>query len=258
MIEATPAVTWSVEGGLATVRMSRRHGNAIDETLVHGLSSVFREIQGDASVRGALLSARGKLFCPGLDLQELVEYDRGSMAAFLGRFGDCLVAMFTFPKPMLAALSGHALAGGCILALTADWRVLRRGALVGLNEIRVGVPLPYGVAQLLRASVHPNRLEEVALLGRNYTDQAAVDTGLVHEIADAEGFEELCRARLQEFASKDAAAFSRTKSYLRSATMERFLAGDAAKKDEFLDCWFADATRGRIRDVVADLKGRSR
>lgn len=256
--ESRPGVTWAAQAGLAVVRMNGRHANAINPEMVEGLRAAFGEIEADPSLRGALLASAHRIFSPGLDLKELTRLDRPAMADFLRRFHECLVALYAFPKPLLAALSGHTLAGGLVLALTADWRVLRRGALVGLNEVRVGVPLPFGVAHILRASVQTSRLEEVALLGRNYTDADAVATGLVHELHDADGFEERCLVRLEELASKDPAAFARTKGYLRSATLERVVAGDPSRADEFLDCWFSATTRARIEGIVADLKSRSR
>ena len=257
MTEKPTGVAWSVDSGLATITMARGHGNAIDGQLVEGLASAFREAEVDPTVRGALLTSAGKIFCPGLDLQELMDHDRPAMAAFMRGFGQCLSSLYSFPKPLVAAISGHALAGGCILALTADWSVLRRGALVGLNEVRVGVPLPFGVAEILRASVHPNRLEEVALLGRNYSDEDAVATGLVHELHEADGFQEHCRARLEEFASKDLAALATTKRYLRLGTLEGIARGECFL-DEFLDCWFSEGTRARIQEIVQDLKSRSK
>ncbi len=253
-----PSVTWTAEGGLAAIRMLREHGNAINGDLVEDLTRVLLDVEADRSIRGALLASGAKTFCPGLDLQELVEYDRPALAAFMRRFLECVVSLYTFPRPLVAAISGAAIAGGCVLALTADWRVLRRGALIGLNEVRVGVPLPFGIAEVLRASVRPDRLEEVALLGRNYTDDEAAAAGLVHEIHDVEEFEGHCLARLEEFASKDGAAFARTKGYLRSATLERIVAGDAARHDEWLDCWFSEPTRRSIGEIVADLRRRSR
>ena len=251
------AVTFGVEGGLATVRMRREHGNAINGDLLDGLEVAFRWAADDPRVRGVLLAAGGKLFCPGLDLHDLAALDRPSMARFMARFSGTIFAMHTFPKPVVAAIGGHALAGGCLLTLTADWRVLRNGALVGLNEIKVGVPLPFAVTHLLRDSVHRPRLEEVALLGRNYSGREAVRTGLVHEILEDDRFEEHCLERLEEFASKDLSAFGHTKRYLRSATAELMRAEDGRHADEFLDCWFSPETRTRIEQIVADLGARS-
>ena len=87
-------------------------------------------------------------------------------------------ALYGLPRPMVAGVNGHAVAGGCILALTADHRVLRRGgAQIGLNEVRVGLPLPWSVSELLRASVPPPALGQVALLGRNFADEEAIRSG---------------------------------------------------------------------------------
>jgi len=178
------------------------------------------------------------------------------MGRFMERFSSLLLALYTCSKPVVAALHGPALAGGCVLALTADWRVLRDGAVIGLNEIRVGVPLPFGVAMVLRESVHSTRLEEVALLGRNYGSEEAVAVGLAHETVAAEGFEPACRARLEEFAARDLRAFSVTKRFLRASTVERIRAQDTVLLPEFLDCWFSDPTRARIGTIVSELDAR--
>jgi enoyl-CoA hydratase len=201
-----------------------------------------------------MLAGEGKLFCPGLDLQVLVELDRRTMALFLERFTAFVLGLYSFPKPLLAALHGHAIAGGCVLALTADWRVLAENALIGLAEIRVGVPLPFGVALVLRESVPRERLEEIALLGRNYRGKEALDAGLVHEVRPAAGFDAACLERLTEFAEKDGRAFAITKRYLRTAAIDRIRAGESRHYDDFLDCWFSPETRARIRGIVAGLK----
>ena len=251
------AVTISVEKGLAIVRLAREHGNAINEDLVEGLMAACREAVADPGVRGVLLASHGKLFCPGLDLKELVALDRRSMGRFMVRFRDVLLDLYTLPKPMVAAISGPAMAGGCILSLTADWRILKRGAPIGLNEIKVGVPLPFGVARVLKDSVHRPRLEEVALLGLNYLNEEAVATGLVHELHEESGFEEHCLKRLDEFAGKDLRSFAATKKYLRSATAAMIEAEDHRHQKEFLDCWFSADTRRKIDEIVAGLKARS-
>lgn len=258
MGHTTKAVTWSVSRGIATIRLAREHGNAINDGLVDDLMTAFQESETDSQVRGVLLTSRGKLFCPGLDLRELLAFDREAMARFMGRFSECLLLMFTFPKPVVAAVGGHALAGGCVLALTADWRLLREGAMVGLNEVRVGVPLPFDVSLILRETVRTPCMEEVALLGRNYSGVEAIAAGLVHEVHEGDGFEERALERLGELATKDMRSYSFTKRHLRSGTVERIRANDKLFQEEWLDCWFSDETRARIEGIVADLKARSR
>lgn len=244
--------------GLVLVRFAHPRGNAIGTALVEELRRAFRDAGDDPAVRGVLLAGHERLFSPGLDLVELSEFDRAAMAEFMTRFSACVLQMYTFPKPVVAALRGHALAGGLVLALTADWRVLAAGTRVGLNELRVGVPLPFGVSMILREAVAGPRLEEAALFGRNYEGADAVGVGLVHEVAPAESVETSARERLHEMAAKDARAFATTKRYLRSATVERFRAFDAQCLGEFLDGWFAPETRERIAAIVAELAAKRR
>jgi enoyl-CoA hydratase len=247
-----------VEDGFGVVTLAGDHANAVDPQLVAGLRGAYRELSRDPGVAAVVLRGEGKLFCPGLDLQDLLPLDREAMAAFMTDFGACVLEMFAFPKPVVAALHGHAVAGGLVLALTADWRLARRGVWLGLNEVKVGVPLPFGVARLLRASVSPSHLAEVALLGRNFKDEAAVTAGLAHEIVEAERFEDACRERIQEFLGKDAAALATTKRYLRESAVAEIRAHDARLLPEWLDAWFSPGTRSRVEEIVAGLSGGKR
>jgi len=256
MSTATSTISYERNGALAVLRIDKARGNAIDAALVEDLARLARQIDEDDGVRGALLaSAHPKLFCPGLDLVSLMEYDRTAMRHFMGRFAETLWTLYGLRKPVVAAISGHAVAGGCILALTADMRVLRRsGAQMGLNEVRLGVPLPWSVALLVRATVPPASFAPVALLGRNFEGEQALAAGLVDALADAEGFEAACLARLEELAEKDTFALGTTKSYLRAGILDQMRAREGQALEEFLDAWFSEATRQRMRETLASLK----
>jgi enoyl-CoA hydratase len=246
-------------GALAVLRLDKPRGNAIDEVLVEDLIQACGALAADEAIRGVLLaSAHPKLFCPGLDLVSLLEYDRPAMQRFMAKFAGAMTSLYALRKPVVAAIGGHAVAGGCVLALTADHRVLRRGGVqIGLNEVKVGVPLPWSVAILLRASVAPTSLARVALLGRNFSDEEALAVGLVDGLADAEGFEQVCLARLEEFAEKDPFALGATKSHLRSGALREMREHEEHLVGEFLDAWFSEPTRERIRQTVASLKAKA-
>jgi enoyl-CoA hydratase len=179
------------------------------------------------------------------------------MERFLARFEEAAIGLFALRQPVVAAVAGAAVAGGCVLALTADHRMLRRGSPIGLNEVRVGIPLPWPVATLLRVSVPPAALGRVALLGQNFTDEEAQATGLVHEVIDPDGFEAACLARLEEFAEKDPLALGTTKSYLRHAALEEMRAGGPARRAAFLDAWFTPSAQEGIRRTVAALSRKA-
>jgi enoyl-CoA hydratase len=242
-------------GALAVLRMDKARGNALDDALVADLASAFRQAEDDPAVRGVLLaSAHPKLFCPGLDLVSLVEYDPPALQGFMGRFADLVAALFGSRKPVVAAVGGHAVAGGCILALTADLRVLSRsGAQIGLNEVRVGVPLPWGVTVMLRACLPPTSHARVALLGLNFSGEEAVQVGLVDALADPEGFEDACLERLREMAEKDPFAFGTTKAYLRADALAEMRERESEGMEDFLRGWFSEGTQERVRRAVAGL-----
>lgn len=243
------------QGALAVVRLQKARGNAIDEPLAEALAHAGAELAADDGVRGVLLaSAHPKLFCPGLDLVALVDYERPDLERFFARFEEATLGLYALQKPVVAAIAGAAVAGGCILALTADHRVLREGSPIGLNEVRVGLPLPGWVVTLLESSVAPASLTRVALLGLNHVDQEAVDAGLVHEVRPAEGFESSAMDRLEELASRDPGAFGTIKAHLRGATLARMTEQGPPSRAEFLDAWFGPAAQEKIREIVASLK----
>lgn len=242
---------------LAVLRLDKPRGNAIDDGLAGALLDAASSLGRDDGVDGVLLaSAHPRLFCPGLDLLALVDFDRAAMERFMLRFAAAVWTLYGLEKPVVAAVGGAAVAGGCILALTADHRVLRRGAPIGLNEVKVGVPLPWSVTVLLRASVPAPALGRIALLGRNFTDDEALAAGLADEVAAAEGFEETCLARLAEFAEKDVRALATTKRWLRGPAIEEMKEHEPERVRAFLDGWFSPATQERIRSTVASLSSR--
>jgi enoyl-CoA hydratase/carnithine racemase len=244
-------------GRLAVLRLDKPRGNAIDEPLVLALARAAAEVAADDAVRGVLLaSGHPKLFCPGLDLVALADYDRASMKRFMESFAVAVWGLYGLPKPVVAAVGGAAVAGGCILALTADHRVLKRGAAIGLNEVKIGVPLPWSVTRLLRATVHAPALSRIALLGRNFTDAEAVEVGLADEVVEAEGFEATCVARLEEYADKDKHALAATKAWLREGVLTEMMAHESGRVGPFLDGWFSAGTQERIRATVASLRAK--
>jgi len=242
------------QGPLAILRLDKARGNAIDEELLRALGAACAELGRDGGLRGVLLaSAHPKLFCPGLDLVTLVGYDRAAMERFMSAFSESVRALFALERPVVAAISGHAVAGGCILALAADMRLLRRGAQIGLNEVKVGVPLPWDVTVLLRHSVAPSALTRVALLGRNFQDAEALAVGLADAVLEPDGFEGQCLERLSEFVDKHPGAVAATKRSLRAPALAEMRAREAELRGEWLDAWFSKETRERIQQIVAGL-----
>ncbi len=255
MNAATPVVGWTESGGLGIARLAGPRRNAIGDALLAGLERAIAKAER-SEVRGVLLAATGSLFCPGIDLIEARKRNRRSMRSFMERFARVLLALWTLPKPVVAAIEGHALAGGCLLALTADRRMLRSGARVGMNGIRLGVPLPLEAVEILRASVAGHRFEDAAVRGRDYSEDEAIEAGLAHESLGEARFEERCLEALATIVGGDERAFAVAKIDFRGLVAERAVRGAPERLDAFLDAWFSATTQRRIEAIVAGFGGR--
>lgn len=246
------------DGDLVVLRLTKARGHSLDEALLMELRESVARVRNDQSVQGVMLAAsHPRVFCTGLDLEALQDWDRLRMRGFMRLFCEVMRDLFGLDRPLVAALSGHAVAGGLVLALTADLRILKGAeVMVGLNELRVGLPMPWTVVLLLQATVPGRSFSEVALLGRNFTGEEAVERGLAHEVGPKEGFEAHCLERLRDVASREAGAIRLTKAWSRLAALERMAAGEEAHLEAFLDAWFSDPVQQRLRTTLDALRAK--
>ena len=134
-------------GGVCTIRMDDGKVNAMDLTFCRMLTDSLRTIeQTDASA--VLLTGNHRVFSAGVDLKKLLKLKDQQRDEFLRALIECFETAFRFPKPMVAAVNGAAIAGGCALALACDLRLLARGVKIGMPEQRLGVPLPTVAVEL--------------------------------------------------------------------------------------------------------------
>src|SRR2546428_2318629 len=168
-------------GEVALIRLENGKANAIGPSFLDRLESLLGQL-GDA--RAAVITGQGSAFSAGLDLPALIDLDRVGMRAFVLRFDAVMMRVFELPIPLVAAVNGHAVAGGCVLALQADVRIgADREARIGLNETQLGIGLPSLVVETLRWQVPGPSLAVLALEGRLVSPREAVQLGGLHEVA---------------------------------------------------------------------------
>lgn len=231
------------------------HGpNALNPILMEALCVVLSGLREDGAPPVLLRSSHADLFCPGWDLKRLAEADRAEVADSLALFNRLVSELFSYPGPTGAAIQGHAVAGGCLLALSCDLRVMAEGRpRIGLSELNLGVPVPPGSLMMLRERLAPNVVEELVVGGDGCNAERARDLGVVHRTAEPTLVVTKTERELARLASKPAGAFSATKRFLLTDTWRRM--SDVAPGDDetFLDCWFSPETQKRIAGVVARL-----
>jgi enoyl-CoA hydratase/carnithine racemase len=236
-------------GNVAIVRLANGVTNAIGAEVVEELSLALQEVQG--RFRGMVLAGGNKFFSIGLNLPELIELDRDGMADFWARFEDTVLALYTLPIPTAAAIAGHAPAAGTILALACDFRFAAAGRkLIGLNEISIGVPVPYLADRMLRQTVGDRVATEMEYRGELVGPEEAKAVGLIDGIFLEEEVESRAVAKITELTAMTAPAFSLTKQHRTREIPSRFKAIRQDLNRTFMDCWFAPATQALLEEAA--------
>jgi len=164
--------------------------------------------------------------------------------------------VFACEKPIVAAVNGHAIAGGCVLALQCDWRVIADdpSVRIGLNETQLGIGLPSVVIEPLRFAVPPASFVPIALEGQLFSPQEALGLGLVNEVAPAAGLLGRAMAKAQALADLPLAGVAQVKRALRRPALETIARVSAQETELWLDSWFDPAAKMRITAAVQKLK----
>jgi enoyl-CoA hydratase len=235
-------------------RLTLDHGaNALDPALMKALSDALSHWEGHGAPPLLLASAHPTLFSPGWDLKRLADADRGQVAEFLRLFNALVVQLFSYPAPTAAAVEGHAVAGGCLLCVACDVRVMARGqARMGLSEVNLGVPIPASSVRMLAARLTPSAAEEVMFGGDGCTAERALELGLVTRTSASGSAASDADAVLRGLAAKPARAYAETKRFLHRAAWAGMVT-DAEEDSAFLDAWFDPTTRARVLSVVHSL-----
>jgi enoyl-CoA hydratase/carnithine racemase len=150
-------------GWVTLVKLNHGVTNALNPKVVYELEAILRRVREDEAVKGLVLaSSNEKFFSIGFDIPELFEMNREDFKWFYRSFNGICMDLFTLPKPTVAAMTGHAIAAGCILALCCDYRFMAQGhKLMGLNEVKLGLPVPYFPDRLLHAPAGIRRAREM-------------------------------------------------------------------------------------------------
>ena len=246
--------TIATENGIATVTLSRPKVNAFNEEFVDHLRDTFRQLEADKDVRAVILTGQGSFFSFGLDVPELHGYSQAEFTRFLTKFTSLYLTMFEFSKPLVAAINGHAVAGGFMIATPCDYRVMVSGrAKIALNEITFGSAVFAGSLEILKCVVGHRNAELFALGGKMYSAKEAQKLGLIDEVVSSEALLDQANAAATEMAERDTVAFAQIKKLLRGPVAERIKQAEAASIRRFVEIWYAPATREKTKGIV--IKG---
>ncbi|MDQ1697399.1 MAG: enoyl-CoA hydratase [Frankiaceae bacterium] len=233
--------------------MRFEHGkvNALDLELLGDISDTMRDL-GDAGA--IVLTGAGRAFSAGVDLRRIVDGGAAYAEEFLPALSEAFLAVFDCPRPVIAAINGHALAGGCVIAAAADLRLMS-GGTIGLTELLVGVQFPTVPLEIARYAFGP-RAARLALTAETFDADHALRLGLVDEVVGSDELLPEAITRAEVLAGYSARVYTATKEQLhreaRRRIDERRLTDDAAARE----VWTADGTIARIAAFLDTLSTR--
>ncbi|MBF6024251.1 enoyl-CoA hydratase/isomerase family protein [Lysobacter niastensis] len=241
-------------GDIVEVKLARPPVNALNPALCHDLASALSAAVASGA-RGVILSGGPKVFSAGLDVPHLLSLgdDRHALTLAWEVFFDAAMVLATCPVPVVAAIAGHAPAGGCVLALCCDYRIMASGPFrIGLNETQVGLVAPEGIQRLMRRVVGTYRAERLLVAGEMIDAEQAVRLGLVDELVEIENVSERARIWLEGLLTLPPQAMLQTRALARADLIEA-LQPRHIELDRFIGSWYDAGTQAALRALVAKL-----
>ncbi|MEI7556771.1 enoyl-CoA hydratase/isomerase family protein [Candidatus Chlorohelix sp.] len=204
-----------------------------------------------SNARALVLTGQGKLFSAGVDLKRVIAGGEPYIREFLPILSQLYETLFFYPKPVVSAINGHAVAGGCVLACLADYKVMALDeGRIGVPELLVGVPFPMIAFEIMRFVCDPQHFEELLYGGATFPVESAYSLGLVNKLVEPERLLEYAIGVAEKMATLPAEAFALTKQQIRAPVLKRLREDGAEYDSAVLDCWASQKSLASIQEYV--------
>jgi 3,2-trans-enoyl-CoA isomerase len=235
------------------LRMARPPVNALNPALLAALNDAL--VERREAARAIVLSGQPGMFTAGLDVPELLTLDREAMVTTWSTFIDLMRTLASSPVPVVSAITGHSPAGGAVLAVFTDYRVMAGGGRysIGLNEVAVGLPVPAIVVAAFARLVGEGRAERLLSTSQMLPAEDALTVGLVDEVVDADEVRERAVAHAGRLAAMPPVALRETRRFCRQSLMAHFDALTPDLPERMSDVWFSEETQAAMRALIERL-----
>ena len=236
-------------GSVAILRLTNGVTNSITPEMVAELSGALKQVKSE--YKAMVLAGGSKFLCIGLNLPGMLQLDRPAMTEFWHAFDQFSIDLYTLPMPTACAIGGHATAGGAIMALACDYRFIASGRkFIGLNEVQIGVPVPYLADLMLRQIVGDRAATEMEYRGEFLNPEEAQLIGLVDGIFSQEDIEGQVVDKMSELAALPTRAFQIIKANRVEEIRSKFQQHSKAQAESFLDCWFSPPVQSLLNQAA--------
>ncbi|MEZ0371253.1 MAG: enoyl-CoA hydratase/isomerase family protein [Candidatus Sericytochromatia bacterium] len=227
----------------------------MNHQMVTELRALIRESNDNAAIRGNLLTGKPNFFSAGLDVVELYAYEPDQMVSFWQDLAGLLADLAGSPKPWVAAISGHSPAGGCVLALCCDQRVMAQGNYkIGLNEVPVGIVVPMPIYHLYASVLGPRLAYQYLLEGRLMLPDEALASGLIDAVVEPWQVLDEARLRLQSYLVFNDTVWRESKKLMRAPLVEQLNAVFETSFSATVRHWWSKESRQQIAAMIQKLK----
>lgn len=245
-----PDILLEQQEGIFIITINRGKVNAINEGLVSELSQLLDKLEVDKECNSIIITGSGSFYSFGFDIPELLSYSRKQFFKYLSDFNNLIKQIFLYPKPLISSINGHCIAGGCVIALATDYRIMNdERAKISINEINFGSTLFSSALEILKYTVGGRNAEKILLSGEMYKAEEALKYGLVDEICSKTQLHDKATEIAREYSGKDSIAFYSLKKMSRMNTMEIINRHQDYSLKEFVEIWYSKETREKLKNI---------
>ncbi|EDM37465.1 putative enoyl-CoA hydratase [Pedobacter sp. BAL39] len=245
----------TIKDRVALITLNRGRSNALNREMITELNDMFRNIASDNNISGVIVTGQEQFFSAGLDLIELYNYTEEEAASFWHLFLEFVATITAFKKPFVAAINGHSPAGGCVIALAADYRIMAEGkSIIGLNEVPVGIIVPNSIFQLYAFWLGQAKASRSLLEGRLYSPEEALADGLVDEVVNPAGILTAAERRIRKYMAMERNTWEQSKLNIRRELIAAANADHSAELELMLQQWWSPTTRSILKTIIDNLQ----
>jgi 3,2-trans-enoyl-CoA isomerase len=249
----------SVRDKIAFLSLDNGKSNAINAEMLNELSDTIKAIDQDSGTGGLIITGKENFFSAGLDLIELYDYDAAQISKFWTNFLELVYVFSSLRKPAIAAINGHSPAGGCVLALCCDYRVMAEGKfIIGLNEIPVGLIVPESIFQLYAFWLGKGNAYRFLLEGKLMSSEEAIKVGLVDEVCNQQSIVTVAERQMKKYIQLGWTTWQQSKMNLRRELIGHLKADQTETLKIMLEQWWSPSTRKILQTIISNLQNKPR
>ena len=246
-----------LDNSILTIRINRPKVNAINMDMIKSMSNVLDSSIKNPNIKGVILTGSQGIFSGGLDLIELADKNKQYMTEFWDIFSNLLIKIYSFPKVIFSAISGHSPAGGTVIAIMTDYRIMSKGKyFIGLNEVAVGLTMPVGIGSVFKNVLGYRMAEKMTMKGELVFPDKAQELGLIDELFDNKesNIIDFSVNIMNEWLKMPLNSQIESKLIMRESTLDKMKKNLKKDNELIITAWFSDEGKAIRQSIIDKLK----